>query len=88
MQLVVLILAVLVEVWFSIFRVQLQKERKVRRGKEAKGCPQSPSSSLASSPRCSQAFPSLTVCRDCGPRLKRLPIGLNLQVTAPSSDSS
>lgn len=35
MQLVVLVLAVLVEVRFSILRVQLQREQKVGRGWEA-----------------------------------------------------
>lgn len=40
MELIVLILAILIEVWFSIFRVQLQKEQKVGRGREVDSHPQ------------------------------------------------
>lgn len=90
MQLVVLILAIFVKVWFSIFRVQLQKEGKVRRRKGAKGRPAVPQLFLG--PRCSQTFPSLTVCRDCGPRLKHFPLAETFRsppppVTAPNNSN-
>lgn len=82
MQLIVFILAVLVEVWFSIFRVQLQEEQRSREaGKHTHACPPAPP--LDSSPHCSQTFPGLTVWRDHDPRWKRLPQAKAFRSSSP-----
>lgn len=88
MQLVVLILAILVEVWFRIFRVQLQKERKVRRGKEAKWRPPVPQLLPSQQPSLLPGLPKPRSLQGRWPQIEALPMGQNLQVTTPSGDSS
>lgn len=58
MQLVVLILPILVEVWFGIFRVQLQEEQKVSRGRDADSAPRFPGSSPGQQPSWLPDLPS------------------------------